>query len=98
MWLLLVLMAFKAKRQRVERRGSEAAGDGDECRSAMRRLHELRSHVLRPVLEQNYQRVLPQQRLPQVHEAVARRACGPLPQAGGGIGGGGEDQDETALS
>ena len=31
-WLLLVLMAFRAKRQRVDRRGSEAAGDGDECK------------------------------------------------------------------
>ena len=49
--------------------------------------------------------VLPQQRLPQVHEAVPRRACGPLPQARGGIaqrasttfGGAVEDQDETAL-
>ena len=30
-WLLLVLMAIGAKRQRVDRRGSEAAGDGDEC-------------------------------------------------------------------
>ena len=31
-WLLLVLMAIGAKRQRVDRRGSEAAGDGDECK------------------------------------------------------------------
>ena len=31
-WLLLVLMAVGAKRQRVDRRGSEAAGDGDECK------------------------------------------------------------------
>jgi hypothetical protein len=31
-WLLLVLMAFGAKRQRVDRRGSQAAGDGDACR------------------------------------------------------------------
>jgi hypothetical protein len=30
--LLLVLMAIGAKRQRVDRRGSEAAGDGDECK------------------------------------------------------------------
>ncbi len=30
-WLLLVLMAFGAKRQRVDRRGSQAAGDGDAC-------------------------------------------------------------------
>ena len=30
-WLLLVLMTIGAKRQRVDRRGSEAAGDGDEC-------------------------------------------------------------------
>jgi hypothetical protein len=31
-WLLLVLMAIGVKRQRVDRRGSEAAGDGDECK------------------------------------------------------------------
>ncbi len=31
-WLLLVLMAGGVKRQRVDRRGSEAAGDGDECK------------------------------------------------------------------
>ena len=31
-WLLLVLMAFGTKRHRVDRRGSEAAGDGDECK------------------------------------------------------------------
>ena len=31
-WLLLVLMAIGAKRQRVDRRGSEAAGDGDDCK------------------------------------------------------------------
>ena len=31
-WLLLVLMAYGTKRQRVDRVGSEAAGDGDECK------------------------------------------------------------------
>ena len=31
-WLLLVLMAFGTKHQRVDRRGSEVAGDGDECK------------------------------------------------------------------
>ena len=31
-WLLLVLMALGTKRHRVDRRGSEAAGDGDECK------------------------------------------------------------------
>jgi hypothetical protein len=31
-WLLLVLMAYGTKRHRVDRRGSEAAGDGDECK------------------------------------------------------------------
>jgi hypothetical protein len=59
------------------------------------------------VREQNHQRALPQQtrRLPQVHEAVPKRACGPLPQARGGIarrasttfGGAVEDQDATTL-
>ena len=31
-WLLLVLMAFWTKRQRVDRRGWEAAGEDDECK------------------------------------------------------------------
>jgi hypothetical protein len=31
-WLLLVLMAFGAMRQRVDRRGPEVAGDGDACK------------------------------------------------------------------